>query len=934
MSTIGKNRLAIYDLFYRYPPCDYICNKKLNVLIIGNGWVGNEAFKAIFWDGQYPDVELNITISSNNAKQYEAALKEKLPGLGDFADFNGNRTSKYHYANIDIRDVSFDEIKETGITDAMMARDCMNLQKQNIIIVSVGDPEINTLLGITISELLEKANKRVLLAVYDSDKISVSSDIDYVSFSADVDIDTSELMKLASNINYVYDAKYNNFTVNRNESHKGYLKAFNEEFEKAPEDTGDLFLSISDFTGMNYTADSSLAQAVHMPMKLDYCCHDGTISEKTAELVKIINEHGKKFNLLSALEHRRWCAYMAIRACRMPRKNELGYLYSNDNTQKDKANNLHICMCECGQSGTKLDRHSHWWGERIPDDIEKFKSKFKELSDLDWASLYCHQILSDKAKNSNYTYIIDTIGNCNLTDKVTADALKNYESALKKLIAKQEDVNSLALYNLSLNILKQTPQYELIKCIIERIDSDKELGLAKERHKRIDFLSYDVQFISMIPLCLKLIKNDSTIITFSNGQAANDVIVPWVLCAEKAVFVEIRPDSSFADKKNAIHEFFNSHGNNTELEFDEIKDLKIESIKSKIETLLEEHSNVVFNIASNIPSAILLALGEFAGKIQMVSYDSYRGLSYFNFNDLLPRRTENMSLDVSDYLSLMQGKINDPYEWLMPYKKCQYIEDFFWDHSIVKSVLQGESSKPKYYTEWNSVIIHNFLQGKPNESTSASDKITNNKVLPLTSTVNYISDGKFSGIAKSFLGMLKSKNIISNYTEVDNRKNISFQIIDNDFYRFIADKGGNLFEMLVYYKLLYSCILGDVRTGVGFQWKSGGSELISNEIDVIATTGVDLVLISCKTSPIIDNSYIYEIASEAASFGGIAVLATSQDLSSPKNINHNAVVRAQAMNVALIDQHILKNEELLKEAISQILAGKYKGPEKFALSKH
>ena len=114
MSTIGKNRLAIYDLFYRYPPCDYIYNKKLNVLIIGNGWAGNEAFKAMFWDGQYPGVDLNITIASNNAKQYEEALKEKLPGLGDFADFNGNRTSKYHYANIDIRDVSFDEIKETG----------------------------------------------------------------------------------------------------------------------------------------------------------------------------------------------------------------------------------------------------------------------------------------------------------------------------------------------------------------------------------------------------------------------------------------------------------------------------------------------------------------------------------------------------------------------------------------------------------------------------------------------------------------------------------------------------------------------------------------------------------------------------------------------------------------------------------------------------
>lgn len=926
MSTIGKNRLAIYDLFYRYPPCDYICNKKLNVLIIGNGWVGNEAFKAVFWDGQYPDVELNITIASNNAKQYEAALKEKLPGLGDFADFNGNRTSKYHYANIDIRDVSFDEIKDTGITDAMAARDCMNLREQNIIIVSVGDPEINTLLGMTISELLEKANKRVLVAVYDSDKISASSDIDYVPFSADIDIDTSELMKLASNIKYVYDAN-DNFTVNRNKSHNGYLKAFNEEFEKTPEDTDDLFLSISDFTGMDYTADSSLAQAVHMPMKLDYCCHDGTITEKTAELVKIINEYGKKFNLLSALEHRRWCAYMAIRACRMPRKNELAYLYSNDNTQKDKENNLHICMCECGQSGAKLDRHSHWWGERIPDDIEKFKLKFKELSDLDWASLYCHQILSDKTKNSNYNYIIDMIGNCNLTDEETADAFKNYESALKKLIARQEDVNSLSFYNLSLNMLRRAPQYEQIKGIIEGIDI--KLGLAKERHKRIDFLSYDVQFISMIPLCLKLIKNDSTIITFTNGQAANDIIVPWVLCADKAVFVEIRPDSSSADKKNAIQNFFNLHGNNTELEFDDIKDLKIESIKSKIETLLEKHGNVVFNITSNIPSTILLALGEFAGKIQIVSYDSYRGLSYFNFNDLLPHRTENMKLDVGDYLSLMQGKINDSHGTLMPYKKCQNVEDLFWDSSIVRIIFQGDSSKPKYYTEWNSVIIQNFLQRKPNESKIVSDKKASTKLLPLTSTLNYISDEKFCGIAKSFLGTLKSNNIISNYTEVDDRRNISFRVIDNDFYRFISDKGGNLFEILVYYKLLYTCIFDDVRTGVGFQWKSGGSELISNEIDVIATKGVDLVLVSCKTSPMIDNSYIYEIASEAASFGGLAVLAVSQDLSSPNNYNHNAVVRAQAMNVALIDQHIIKNEKLLKKAMSQIIAGKYKGPENF-----
>lgn len=451
MSTIGKNRLAIYDLFYRYPPCDYIYNKKLNVLIIGNGWVGNEAFKAMFWDGQYPGVDLNITIASNNAKQYEEALKEKLPGLGDFADFNGNRTSKYHYANIDIRDVSFDEIKETGITDAMAAEDCMNLQNQNIIVVSVGASEINGLLGVIISDLIKDNPQRVLLAVYGSEEISAPSNVEYVSFSSEVDIDTSELMKLAANINYVYDAKYNNFTINRKHSIEKYLAKYKKEFEETPEDTGDIFISLTNFTGMDYTADSSLAQAVHMPMKLDYCFHGGTAVEMTAELVKIINEHGKKFNLLAALEHKRWCAYMAIRACRMPKRDELGYLYSNGNNHKDDKNNLHICMCECGHNGATLDRASRRWGERVPDEMGKFKARFKNLSDLDWASLYCHQRLSDKMNSSNFDEIIDAVSSCegSLTDEETTDALKDYEVALKKLVARQEDVNALALYNLA-----------------------------------------------------------------------------------------------------------------------------------------------------------------------------------------------------------------------------------------------------------------------------------------------------------------------------------------------------------------------------------------------------------------------------------------------------------------------------------------------------
>ena len=370
MSTIGKNRLAVYDLFYTHPLCDYICKDALNVLIVGNGWVGNEAFKAAFWDGQYPGVTLNITIASNNAAQYEAALKKTLPGLGDFADFNGVRTSKYHYANIDIRNVSFDDIKRDGLTAEMLAEGCLDLRKQNAIVISVGDDVINCLLAEMISEQLEGIDHRVLLAVYGSEPADVSPNADYVPFSSEVDIDASELMQLAGNIHYIYEAKYNNLCANRKEKQNDFLCAYEKEFLQTPEDTDDVFLSINNFTGMDYTADSSLAQAVHMPMKLDYCCHGGAGEEKVSELVKSINERKKKFNTLVALEHRRWNAFMAIRGCRMPRKDELGYLYVNGNNHKDADHKLHICMCECGENGAKLDKHSPLWSaKKIPTDI-------------------------------------------------------------------------------------------------------------------------------------------------------------------------------------------------------------------------------------------------------------------------------------------------------------------------------------------------------------------------------------------------------------------------------------------------------------------------------------------------------------------------------------------------------------------------------------
>ena len=83
ITTIGQARIKTYETLSRYPLYDYFCDtgkgKECNVLLIGNGWVGTEFFKAIFWCGVYPGVKLNITIASSNAARYQKKLEKAFP---------------------------------------------------------------------------------------------------------------------------------------------------------------------------------------------------------------------------------------------------------------------------------------------------------------------------------------------------------------------------------------------------------------------------------------------------------------------------------------------------------------------------------------------------------------------------------------------------------------------------------------------------------------------------------------------------------------------------------------------------------------------------------------------------------------------------------------------------------------------------------------
>ena len=143
MAKIGEYRLRIYDLLYEKPICEYAETKKnrkqSNVLILGTGWIGNEAFKAAFWAGQALDTELNITMASQNATAYkEQVLSAKagayMPALKLYAE-------QKHYANLRFIDIAV----EAGVDATGLAPLDFAANRYNYIIISLGDAEHNWL---------------------------------------------------------------------------------------------------------------------------------------------------------------------------------------------------------------------------------------------------------------------------------------------------------------------------------------------------------------------------------------------------------------------------------------------------------------------------------------------------------------------------------------------------------------------------------------------------------------------------------------------------------------------------------------------------------------------------------------------------------------------------------------------------------------------
>ena len=166
---------------------------------------------------------------------------------------------------------------------------------------------------------------------------------------------------------------------------------------------------------------------------------------------------------------------------------------------------------------------------------------------------------------------------------------------------------------------------------------------------------------------------------------------------------------------------------------------------------------------------------------------------------------------------------------------------------------------------------------------------------------------------------------------------ISFYIRNKEKYSAIASKSGEIFELYIYYRMLYSGVFDDIQMGVEIIYNGTKNEDLKkqsyhdNEIDIVGVKGFTPILISCKS--IADysennagNKAIYEILSEAKQFIGIPVLAVSRTLGGEKAETmagvDNLIKRAKICGVHLIDANILRDDNYFFDAITRIITNK------------
>lgn len=792
MARIGEYRLKIYELLYNTPLYDFAEStedgkKELHVLLLGNGWAGNEAFKAIFWVGQYLDATLHITVASHNALAYERELKKTLPAFDTFVN-------RKHYANV--RFLNVDVEGESSLADALD----FEQYRYHYTVVALGDAERNWFAASEVASSIQTVRElgtlpyhgKIAVNVFDEFKNDIADEdqrqliedgkkngIEISFFGNDARADRDGLLRIAKNINFAYAMRYNQ-RIGKAAADLAFDKSLLEEFTMSPLDREGEDLSIvGNFLGGNYTADSSLAAALHIPYKLAACrdfCGSVEPEETLKRAIKCSDKESEAlYGKLVALEHRRWNAYMVMRGYRAPTEaEEEKYLYRQRDGRfsrhKYDPERLHICLCDCGEKGPVLGafdaQYEKWIRNECPKNIP---------SELDRASLRCHQLTKKLTEGIRVDKLLPRRSN------EPAQYEKLRKSAEKLL---NDEENAYLLYEKTLEKAKEYAASVSDREAKRIADIEQALLPAVARNTRMDFLSLDAQLVEMIPFALWYGKKYRTVITVSDGAATRDTTIPTLFSAENAIFLMGKAYATggggeeseiYRKYKSAITAYFEKRGKTTTPIFEVLEAEDTASVFARLRALIDERGvdNVVIHSVPHRNQSIGMALGQliaaYGEKLSVVGYDAYAGAVPFSGDREIGIGLNNQSYSVAEFVELLGGKISTAYEQLYSNLRYEALFDLFQKQSGVRSYTnaKGESN---CFVPW--IMMGGFFRSNAADDSEIDKRVKGESADPSDPpSAPTVYEGSFSkeicdacGIIP-FLKRLEQYKIIRNCSE-------------------------------------------------------------------------------------------------------------------------------------------------------------------------
>jgi len=1042
--NIGEYRLKLYELLYQYPLCRYRVPSgdgtphryDMNVLLIGSGWIGNEGFKAVFWAGQYPGSALNITVASRDADRYEEALYGGLPALRSLTE-NGAYASLRFLTIPDVED-----------PDGFAALEIEG-RAYTCVIVALGDTRKNERTARRILAETEAAGYAhpYVIHVFDdgTDCGSDPPDDPQLNFFGRGEID-GDLKRQAKNINFSYDMVYNQ-RVPKAESDRKFDEEYRKVFEGGQMVSDDPHVIVRNFTGTNYNVDSSYASAVHIPAKLEYCreygeAHGMTGSEYSILVAALTDREGKGRRLcdvLMALEHRRWVAFMAMWAYRAPAdRAELDeYLYVDGNDQRIRNASfgrlLHACMCGCGTNGLTLARNYFLWkSEEIPE----------ELPELDRVSLYCHRVADRKSKELERNFLVRLPdaedGEPPLNAEQYLESIKNRKPeyanllrSIRKLFA--DDDNSVKLYSEAMRAAQSASGEEELRKLKA---IDRALGIVKTRNNKVDFLANDAQLIDMLPFCFWYGKEYRTVLTVSDGIPAQDVIVPTLLCAERAVF--LCDGENMESYRKIVTAYFRGRGGTTVPEFWPLKIDGIDSVYHTLKRHIDAVDAPVLNIVPHRKAEAALAVGEllseYRHRLPVVQYHRTKGIVSYMDNSLICSGLSNKSFSIEEFIALAGGRYANVYDTSYTIRDYTDILEVFrrnyMNWGVISNMFSSAANDVSFETKADKKaaaeesrfsgtmtqrvfasshasdflsmlrqyrIIRNCRTEEDGRGIHISFDSMDPKLLGLFEELCSLGEDaadadirrlKFTPkdgiqthtlfaervavragkddkpenveLKKAFLEEICRKGFISRpeYRTEEKGEYASFCFCD-DFTRNLFRTQGSLFETILYRYLKDSGMFDDVEIGAKITLNSAEQSFeellmeslndagdaygyavyrkrrdqlkkelelsdddpyaLKNELDVLITSGMNTVLVSCKTNRQCDKKWIYEIAALSGHFGSAGVLAVLKDVRT--ECDRGFVSRSRRMGVSLLGKETILSEGILTDAFRRILCG-------------